>query len=98
MMPPSGPTPPGMLIYRVFLFRGFTTMLLKLVSNELLEVFTATFSWFSWDVFLFWKVMEVDDCDFCRLFDLEIIDPTLLERLELIVTACYICGGRELGW
>jgi hypothetical protein len=42
--------------------------------------------------------MEVDDCDFCRLFDLEIIDPTLLERFEFIATDCYICGGRELGW
>ena len=41
--------------------------------------------------------MEVDDCDFCRLFDLEIIDPTLLERLEFKATACCICGGRELG-
>jgi hypothetical protein len=42
--------------------------------------------------------MEVDDCDFCRLFDLEMMDPTLLERLEFIVIACYMCGGRELGW
>ena len=42
--------------------------------------------------------MEVDDCDFCRLFDLDMIDPTLLEILEFIVTACYMCGGREFGW
>jgi hypothetical protein len=45
-MPPSGP-PPGMLICRLFLIRGLTTMAFEFVSNELLEVFTATFSWFS---------------------------------------------------
>jgi hypothetical protein len=42
--------------------------------------------------------MEVDDCDFCRLFDLEIIEPTLLERDEFNAAYGYMCGGRELGW
>ena len=41
--------------------------------------------------------MDVDDNDFCRLFDLEIIEPTLLESDEFNAAEGYICGGRELG-